>query len=59
MIVQFADYAALKKNERRENRSVKEATGLHKVIDLSAWQEFAEYEKAKARIQEAAAKLDW
>jgi hypothetical protein len=59
MIVQFADYAALKKNERRENQVVTQVTGLHKVIDLSAWQEFAAYEKAKARVQEAAAKLDW
>ncbi|WP_167458041.1 hypothetical protein [Rahnella woolbedingensis] len=47
MIVHFADYAALKKNERRENQDVKEATGFHKVIDVSAWQEFAAYEKAR------------
>jgi len=59
MIVQFAEHAALKKRERSKEQNVVETSGSSQVIELSARQEFAAYERAKARVQEAAAKLDW
>ncbi|MFU2315260.1 hypothetical protein [Rahnella sp. PCH160] len=59
MIVQFAEYAALKKSKQDKEPGVSETLGSPQVIELSARQEFAAYERAKARVQEAAAKLDW
>ncbi|TPG57078.1 hypothetical protein [Ewingella americana] len=59
MIVQFAEYAALKKREQSEEQGLIETSGSSQIIELSARQEFAAYERAKARVQEAAAKLDW
>lgn len=59
MIVQFAEYAALKKCEQSEEQDGVKTPDSPQVIELSARQEFAAYERAKARVQEAAAKLDW
>lgn len=59
MIVQFAEYAALKKSERSKEQNAARPSGSTQIIELSARQEFAAYERAKARVQEAAAKPDW
>ncbi|MFO6298173.1 hypothetical protein [Rahnella selenatireducens] len=59
MIVQFAEYVALRKSKQGKEPEVSETLGSPQVIELSARQEFAVYERVKARVQEAAAKLDW
>lgn len=59
MIVQFAEYAALQKRQQSEEQDAVKPFDSSQVIELSARQEFAAYERAKARVQEAAAKLDW
>lgn len=59
MIVQFADYAALKNNEQHTDYSLVENEGSEHVIDLSARRQSAAYKKAMAQVLEEAAKLDW
>ena len=59
MIVQFADYAALKTDEQHSEFSAVESTGSEHVIELSARRQSAAYKKAMAQVLEEAAKLDW
>ncbi|MBB6116870.1 hypothetical protein F4826_003812 [Rahnella inusitata] len=59
MIVQFADYAALRTDEQHTECSELENSGSEHVIDLSARRQSAAYKKAMAQVLEEAAKLDW